>query len=348
MKLNDLYSILVEVDSQGIPHNVPGARYGKWEINSLGFRGKEIDLEKKEGHIRILCFGVSETFGFYESKDKEWPSQLGEILSHQFPKVEAINASVVGLNLKKNKEYAEKYLLPLKPDIMIILQTYLIYIKELLRGAGRKHLVGEVRGKKVRKPKEEGDEKWVGYNLIKFRAVGSVLPKLEETMERCLGDWLSTHLNLWRLRRRIRKKEKKHLIHKEPMDEVPENTIMEFEKDLRLFVRYLKENHIVPVLSTYPALITSHNKGIHESILLATRLTFCIELSEDGILDASKKTNEAIRRVAEEENIAFVDNDRLIPKTLEYFGDNFHYTDKGSEFIAKNFYDLLNHHQLIR
>jgi lysophospholipase L1-like esterase len=82
--------------------------------------------------------------------------------------------------------------------------------------------------------------------------------------------------------------------------------------------------------------------------LLATRLTFCIELSEDGILDASKKTNEAIRRVAEEENIAFVDNDYLIPKTLEYFGDNFHYTDKGSELIAKNFYNLLNHHQLIK
>jgi lysophospholipase L1-like esterase len=348
MRLNDLYSILVEVDSHGIPHNIPSARYGKWEINSLGFRGKEVDLEKKEGQIRILCFGVSETFGFYESKDKEWPSQLGEIMSNKFPRVEVINASVVGLNLKKNKDYAEKYLLPLKPDIMIIVQTYLIYIKELMRGVGRKHLVNNVKGEKIKRPKEEVDEKWVGYNLIKMRAVGSVLPKLEETIERCLGEWLSTHINLWRLHRRIRKKEKKHLIHKEPMDEVPENTISEFEKDLRLFVHYLKENNIVPVLSTYPALITPFNKDIHKNILLATRLTFCIELSEEGILDASKKTNEAIRRIAKEENLAFVDNDHLIPKTLEYFGDNFHYTNEGSELIAKNFYDVLNHCQLIK
>ena len=93
MKLNKLYSILVEVDGNGIPQNIPSARYGKWGINSLGFRGKEIDMEKKEGQIRILCFGVSETFGFYESKDKEWPSQLGEILGDKFPRVEVINVS---------------------------------------------------------------------------------------------------------------------------------------------------------------------------------------------------------------------------------------------------------------
>lgn len=342
MKLNELYSILVEVDNNGIPHNIPNARYGKWEINSLGFRGKEIDLEKKEGQIRILCFGVSETFGYYESKDREWPSQLGEILRDKFPRVEVINASVVGVNLKKKKDYVEKYVLPLKPDIMIIVQSYLIYLKELMRGVERKHSVNSVKGKKVKKPKNEVDEKWVGYNLTK------ILPKLGATLERCLGERLSTHISLWRLHRRIRKKERKHLIHKEPMDEVPENIILEFERDLRSFVHYLKENHIVPVLTTYPALITPFNKDTHKNILLATRLTFCIELSEEGILDASKKTNEAIRRIAKEENLAFTDNDQLIPKTLEYFGDNFHYTDKGSELIAKNFYDLLNHCELIK
>jgi len=132
------------------------------------------------------------------------------------------------------------------------------------------------------------------------------------------------------------------------MDEVPENIILEFERDLRSFVHYLKENHIVPVLTTYPALITPFNKDVHENILLATRLTFCVELSEEGILDGSKKTNEAMKRIAQEENLAFIDNDHLIPKTLEYFGDNFHYTDKGSEYIARNFYDLLNQYQLIK
>ncbi len=176
MKENDLFSVLFEEDSDGIHHNIPNAKYEKWEINSLGFRGKEIDLEKKEGQIRIACFGVSETFGVYESKDKEWPSQL---------------------------------------------------------------------------------------------------------------------------------------------------------------------------LSTYPALITSLTRDIDEDILLLTRLLFCIELSEHGIMDASRKSNDTVRRIAKEQDLILVDNDRLIPKTLEYFVDSFHYTDKGAEFIARNFYCLLDHYGLI-
>jgi hypothetical protein len=64
MKKEDSFSVLFEEDSNGVHYNIPNARYEKWEINSLGFRGKEIDLEKKEGQIRIVCLGVSETFGF--------------------------------------------------------------------------------------------------------------------------------------------------------------------------------------------------------------------------------------------------------------------------------------------
>jgi lysophospholipase L1-like esterase len=39
--------------------------------------------------------------------------------------------------------------------------------------------------------------------------------------------------------------------------------------------------------------------------------------------------------------MVFIDNDHLIPKTLEYFGDNFHFTDKGAELIAKNINTVL-------
>ena len=45
----------------------PGARYKKWQMNSLGYRGPEI----RSGTIRIVCFGASETFGLYEAADQE-------------------------------------------------------------------------------------------------------------------------------------------------------------------------------------------------------------------------------------------------------------------------------------
>jgi lysophospholipase L1-like esterase len=339
MEQNKIYPVLAEEDSSGIYHNVPNMRYGKWEINSLGFRGKEIDLEKKEGQMRIVCLGVSETFGVYEGKDQEWPSQLGQMLKDQFPRVEVVNASVIGLNLKKNKDYIEKYVYPLKPDIMILVQTFLIYTQELMRAEEKKHWVNNVKDKKVKIP-----TKVEPCTVTPDR----VLPKLGETIKRYLPEWLFTTIRRWMLHERMRRKERKHLPNKEPMGEVPEHVILEFKRDLRSFVCYLKEKQIVPVLSTYPCLLTPFNKDIYKDILLATRVVFCIELSEEGILDAARKSNDAVRRIAKEENVVLVDNDYLFPKTLEYFIDNFHYTDKGAEFMAKKFYDILSHCKLIK
>jgi len=334
MDIRLVRAVLAE-DSSGIRHNVPNVRYEKWEINSLGFRGKEIDLKKKEGQIRIVCLGGSETFGVFEDEGKEWPSQLGEMLKDQFPKVEVINASVAGLTIKNKKAYVEKYVLPLKPDIMITTQGALLPITDSMRGVESKRLVNRVEGKMVKNP------------VMKFISHLMVFLKVEEAIRGLLPEFLSARMNIWRLRRRIRKKERKHLTNKELMDKVPEYIILEFEEDLRLFVQYLKESHIAPVISTYPTLFTPLNKDIHKNLLLSIR-RLCVELSDDGVIDASIKFNDAMRRIASKQNVALIDNDHLMPKTLEYFVDYSHYTDKGAEFIAKNIHRFLNHSGLIK
>ena len=332
-------SELQEEDINGICHNVPNTVYQKWKINSLGFRGKEIDFEKKEGKIRIVCFGGSETFGFYESPCKEWPSQLKEMVRDEFPTVEVINASIVGLRVTKRKDYVWKYVLPLKPDIMIIFhQRFLEYVKDSIRGVDEKGLASKIRGERVKNPA-------VDPTTVSAKRAHS---KIVDVLIRCLPEGLLTQHRLWKLRRRIRRKEEKYLIHKEPMNEVPDNIVFEYERNLTGFVHYLKENHIVPVLSTFPALVTPFNKDTYKDLLLATRLLFCIELSENGILNAIRQLNHVIRRIAKEENLILIDNEDLIPKTREYFGDNFHYTDKGAEFLARNVCDILNHSSLIK
>jgi lysophospholipase L1-like esterase len=335
----DVLLNLIDEDSHGILHNVANVRYDKWETNSLGFRGREIDLEKKEGHIRIVCLGVSETFGFFETKDKEWPFQLGEMLREKFPRVEVVNAAVIGQNLKRNKDYVEKYVLPLRPDIMIIMQTFLIYTAALLRGAVGRPLRDKRKHKRAKGPIE-------GEPCGRVPKRG--FPKYGEILERCLPGWMLSRFDLWRISRKMKRKEKKHLMGKKALDEVPENILFEFERDLTSFVHYLKENHILPILSTYPCLITPFNKDIYKELLLTTRVVFSIELSENGILDAAVKSNHVIKKIADEQNVILVDNDQLIPKTLEYFGDNFHFTDKGAEFIGKNISAVLTHYELVK
>lgn len=128
---------------------------------------------------------------------------------------------------------------------------------------------------------------------------------------------------------------------------MPEHIVVAYERDLRLFIDYLRENNIIPVLSTFPCLTTASNKDKYHYELLATRKS-CIELSEQGVLDCLTKLNEIIRRVAQEHHLFFVDNDHVIPKTKEYFVDNFHYTDKGAEVIAKNIHYIFDHCELLK
>jgi len=328
-------SVLFEDDSDGIRHNIPNAKYGKWEINSLGFRGKEFNFEKKAGEVRIACFGGSETFGFYEGKGKEWPSQLGEMLRDKCLGVEVINVTPVGLKPEKRKDYIEKYVLPLKPDIMIILPRFLLYIKDSIRRLKRGYSVNEVKRKEVE------------TSIKVRRSSRRVPPELYETINKFLPEAILTSIRMKKLRRKIRKKEKKYLMDRDPIDELAENTILEIERDLSSMIYYLKENNVVPVFSTFPSLVTSLNKDVHKDMLLGNRL-LCIELSEAGIIDASSKFNQTVRRITQEENVAFIDNDNLIPKTPEYFGDNYHYTEKGAELMAKHFCDILNHCKLIK
>src|SRR3990172_2700849 len=59
-------TMLVDHDEFGGKGKSNG-RYEKWVLNSHGFRGPEIQVEKPQGVIRIVTFGASETFGLYES-----------------------------------------------------------------------------------------------------------------------------------------------------------------------------------------------------------------------------------------------------------------------------------------
>ncbi len=48
---------LRQPDADGIPRNVPGARFEKWRIDAAGFRGPEVTLAKARGQRRIVCLG---------------------------------------------------------------------------------------------------------------------------------------------------------------------------------------------------------------------------------------------------------------------------------------------------
>jgi hypothetical protein len=88
---------LVLHDELGI-RGRPNGRFGRWQLNSAGFRGPEIARRPMTGCSRVLVLGASESFGLYESEGKEYPAQLAARLRGAGC-YEVVNASLFGLTL---------------------------------------------------------------------------------------------------------------------------------------------------------------------------------------------------------------------------------------------------------
>ena len=157
-------------------------------------------------------------------------------------------------------------------------------------------------------------------NYSKIRVLfDRLLSNFRNVIYKFLPNRVLSYYSTWRLRKKIKIK----------------------EKELNAFIDYLKEKNIVPVMPTFPFLTTFSNKDAYKKFLMETRLMFFIEFSEDGILDAMSKLNNLIIKTAEKQNVVCIDIDNLLPKTLEYFADELHYTDKGAELIAQEICESL-------
>lgn len=97
-----------------LPHRV--------RINSLGFRGRDLTVEKPEATYRILCLGDSYTFGDYVNDDETFPADLERKLRETFPgrAIEVVNAGVNGYTITDEAALAEEKGFSLRPDAIIV------------------------------------------------------------------------------------------------------------------------------------------------------------------------------------------------------------------------------------
>ncbi|MDY7038201.1 MAG: hypothetical protein SV375_18820 [Thermodesulfobacteriota bacterium] len=316
-------NLLKSTDSEGINRNVPNSQFEKWAINELGFRGPDITHTKPEGITRIVCMGTSETFGLYESPGKEWVSQLTDILGepHRF---QVINTSVVGLSLKQYNRYIEKYVLKIEPDIIIL------YINPFGYAVG----VDNFDKRQTEPPNNtNNDDKEWEFSVKHIISNLRMFPKIKQTIKGIIPMQTLKRYRLWNMKRQLRKLEHTHLNDKKPRDVVSKENLNTFRNDLRKLIRFLCNQEIDVILVSYPALISPENIEKYSEVFLDHR-RFYIDLSIAGILDASYKFNNVIKTLAFEHGTGFVDIDSLIPKNIQYFADNVHYTNEGAELVA--------------
>jgi lysophospholipase L1-like esterase len=96
-------------------------------INNLGFRGADTTVDKN-GRYRIFIVGESPVFGtMYRAGEKTWPEVLQGLFDKSLScdrKIEVINAGVPAAGLIDNMIRIERFMLPLKPDMLVSYHGY--------------------------------------------------------------------------------------------------------------------------------------------------------------------------------------------------------------------------------
>jgi lysophospholipase L1-like esterase len=100
---------------------VPGYQ-GEWiTINSLGFRGEEMTLNKPSETLRIVIVGSSAAFGVGVRDEEAFTTLLEANLAEQIDQeVEVINAGITGANSTQELIVLETRVIALEPDIVVI------------------------------------------------------------------------------------------------------------------------------------------------------------------------------------------------------------------------------------
>ncbi|MBI3529604.1 MAG: hypothetical protein HY067_16750 [Betaproteobacteria bacterium] len=107
---------------------VPGMRFKsgsfRVEVNSLGFRGLEIQVPKPAGSFRIFALGESSTFGWKGARSHEeaWPALLEAKLQAAHPgrRIEVVNAGVPGYTSIEQRINFMLRISHLEPDGILI------------------------------------------------------------------------------------------------------------------------------------------------------------------------------------------------------------------------------------
>jgi hypothetical protein len=95
---NSLYATTVDATS-GLTFATPGQTTSRISINSLGFRGPELETPKPTGRIRLAFIGASTTFcAEVSSNEMAWPHLVRNTLQRHWPNVsfDYVNSAVPG------------------------------------------------------------------------------------------------------------------------------------------------------------------------------------------------------------------------------------------------------------
>ncbi len=297
---------LLQVDRFG-KRGSPGARYKKWQLNSLGYRGPEL----RSGTVRIACFGASETFGLYEAPGQEYPRQLERDLDQWAgkPTFEVVNVAYPAQTVASAVQRVPEVVEHVRPRFAVIYPfpasyAWLPSLKAVDQLPDSSPAKFEWRlGERIRTAAKTVVPEFVQYQIRELEV------RMHED--------------------RVKKKAARYPV----MDRVPEENVDLFRSDLVRLVDALRQSGVEPVLVTH-ATFFGKPLSRDDQQMLALWREWIPMLTGEGLLDLEQRMNAAIRSVAAERHTVLIDAAAEIPPGGKYFADFTHFTTLGAELMA--------------
>ena len=278
---------------------IPGARYLKWHLNSLGYRGPE----PEQGAIRIACVGASETFGLYEKEGGEWPRQMERLLNEGGGprRYTVINTAYPGANLRTHLHQGPAIIAAAKPDIVVLYTSVSAYVHPDFYGVLK---AGTVPEREIR-----------------------MVTKAKELFRRVIPPAVSARMRAWETQRSLRGRED------EVVDRIPPENVALFSADLEKLLDFYASHNLQVVIVTHAHRFGKEVTPEERPILVAWRQAYPT-LREDGFLDMEAQLNERLRQAAAARGLVVADAARTVPAGPRYFADYVHLTDDGARELA--------------
>jgi lysophospholipase L1-like esterase len=290
----------------GLRVPVAGAHMGGIVINSLGFRGDQIENPKPRGRIRLAFLGASTTFcAEVTDNGVTWPHLVTQLLNDQYGDhlFDYINAAVPGYTLETSRRRFAYEVSPLAPDIVVIY-----------------HASNDLSKNSAIEAERQGIQVVRGDAGLSFPAKFSMLWYLAQK-----------NLRIWQMQRRAFDPGTKLQVSLDTL-------VRPFADDLDALVRQAKTVADTVVLVTFTTRMRPGQSKAELRQAAITSLYYMPYMTPEQLLSAFQAYNSAIRAAAVSSGAVLIDDDARIPADEANFVDSIHFTDRGSRAMAERVY----------
>ena len=287
--------------ASGLEIPKPGSSVGTVQVNSLGFRGAEIEDPKPAGRLRIAFLGGSTTYCAETSGlEGTWPHLVTEGLREAFPgaDLDYVNGAAGGYSTKQSLLNLQHRVAPLDPDVIVIYH-------------GTNELTQDSREKAAQ--------------------LGLFDPQVLE--QDALGEislaWYLIRKNV------LAQKRKSASVGGERLEVDPSTYSAPFGTRLRALIAEARKHAARVVVVTFSHRVRATQSADGRREASASSLYYMPYMTVDGVLAGFEEYNDLIREVAAETDVLLVEGEDEIPGNAEHFADSVHLTDAGCALQAQ-------------